>query len=174
MAFFKRNVCLTPLSKNGQGKMAVRKQNRTKCERLECVTLKVGYVMDIDLVSHDCDKLPGLDGRLSARLRMATDNDGQGRGFHFAKYQWTTQAGDVIVGRMRGITNAATHRECERCDKRGHLEGVLGGKIIEGKHKGCRVRASYVLDYDPGVEGQDSGNRMALEGVMVCPCKDKQ
>ena len=174
MNIFKKNFCLTQISKNGQGKMSPRKQKITTCEKSDCVTLKVGYVMEVDLSSHDCDKLPGLDGSLSARLRMATDANGQGRGFHFARYRWSTQAGDVIVGRMRGITNAGTHRECEKCDKQGHLEGVLNGKVIEGEHKGCRVRASYVIDYDSGVEPQDSANRMAIEGVLLCPCKDEK
>ena len=135
--------------------------------------LKVSYQLKLKLSSHDCDKLPGLNGRLSARLRMATDNDGHGRGFHFAKYRWETQSGHVIEGRMRGITNAGTHRDCERCDRRGHMSGVLGGKIVEGEHKGCRVRASYVINYDPGVKGQDTAVTAAVEGVTVCRCKDE-
>ncbi len=52
------------------------------------------------------------------------------------------------------------------------MEGQLEGKIVDGRHKGCRVRASYVINYDPGVQGQDTGVWGTLEGVVVCRCKD--
>ena len=172
MEFFERKICLTQLSKNAKGELKVNKQDRQKCEKSQCITLKALYDLNLELVSHkDCDKLPGLDGRLIARLRVATDNDGHGRGFHMARYRWETRSGEVIEGRMRGITNAGSHRECEKCDVLGHMEGVLGGRIVEGKRKGCRVRASYVIEYDPGQGAQDTAVRAAFEGVMVCRCE---
>lgn len=129
MNFFERKICLRQLSKDAKGELNVKKQDRQKCKQSRCVTLKALYELKIKIVSHkDCDKLPGLDGRFVARLRVATDNDGNGRGFHWAKYRWETRSGEVIVGRMRGITNAGSHRKCEKCDVRGHMEGVLGGQ----------------------------------------------
>ncbi len=171
MSIFERKVCLRELSKNGKGEIKVKKQQRQRCKDSKCITLKALYALGMDVVGHKCDKLPGLDGKFQARLRVATKNDGHGRGFHIARYKWKTRSGEVIVGRMRGITNAGSHRECEKCDVRGHMEGVLNGRIIEGKRKGCRVRASYVLQYDPGQAAQNTAVQVALEGVMVCRCK---
>ena len=172
MKFFDRKICLRALSKNAKGEIKVKKQKRLKCKESKCATLKALYALRMKVVSHKpCDKLPGLDGRFEARLRVATKDDGHGRGFHMAKYRWETRSGEVIVGRMRGITNASSQRDCQKCDVRGHMEGVLGGKIVEGKRKGCRVRASYVIKYDPGQAAQNTAIRVAIEGVMVCRCK---
>ena len=81
----------------------------------------------------------------------------------------------MIRGRMKGITNAGTHRKpldaCEQCDQRGHMEGRLDGKIVRGKLKGCRISASYVINYDPGAAGQDTSVIGTIEGVAICPCK---
>ena len=172
MNFFERNFCLTPLSKDAKGELKVKKQDRSKCEKPGCETLKVAYELNLEVFTHkDCDKVPNLDGKFSARLQMATNQDGHGRGMHRGRYRWLSNNGDLIEGRMRGITNAGTHRDCEKCDRRGHMEGVLGGKIVEGKHKGCRVRASYVINYDPGTQGQDTAVSGAIEGVVVCMCE---
>ena len=176
MANFKDKFCLTPGSKDTKGELKVVKQKRTKCKRSRCITLKVRYRLGLRLFSHQqCDKIPDLDGSLRASLEMATQADGHGRGFHEGRFQWTSSMGN-IDGRMRGITNAGTHRrpplsDCESCNERGHMEGQLLGRFVTGSNKGCRVRASYVINYDPGVQGQDTGVWGTLEGVVVCPCK---
>jgi hypothetical protein len=51
------------------------------------------------------------------------------------------------------------------------MEGQLEGRLVNGRYKGCRVRASYVVNYDPGVAGQDTGVWGTIEGVTVCRCK---
>ncbi len=176
MAIYKDRYCLTPTSKNTTGELKVVKQKRTKCRKPRCATLKVRYRLGLRLSTHQqCDKVPDLDGSLRARLDMATQTDGHGRGFHEGRFQWNSNAGN-IEGRMRGITNAGTHRlpplsDCDLCNERGHMEGQLLGRFVTGPNKGCRVRASYVINYDPGVGGQDTGVWGTLEGVVVCRCK---
>ena len=176
MAFYPDKLCLTPVSKDTKGELKVRKQKRDKCKKPLCATLKVRYRLNLKLYSHQqCDKIPRLDGTFRANLDMATQTDGHGRGFHEGLFKWASSGGNV-EGRMRGTTNAGTHRrppldDCEPCNVRGHMEGQLEGRIVNGPHKGCRVRASYVINYDPGVQGQDTGVWGTLEGVVVCPCK---
>ena len=51
------------------------------------------------------------------------------------------------------------------------MEGQLWGRIVKGRYKGCRIRAAYTINYDPGVAGQNTGTWGTVEGVVVCPCK---
>ena len=177
MAFYRDRYCLVPVSKDTKGELKVRRQKRYRCKKPRCVTLKVGYRLRLTLSSHQrCDKVPRLDGAFRANLNLATQTDGHGRGFHEGRFKWASNAG-TVVGRMRGTTNAGTHRgplldNCEACNVQGHLEGQLEGRIADGRLKGCLVRASYVINYDPGLRGQDTGVWGTLEGVVVCPCKD--
>jgi len=175
MARFKDKFCLTPVSKDVKGDLKVRKQARQKCKKPRCATLKARYRLDLELVSHKpCDKVPKLDGRFRANLAMATQNDGHGRGLHRGRFRWASAFGNV-QGRMRGITNAGTHRppvgDCEPCNISGHMEGQLVGRIVSGRYKGCYIRASYVINYDPGTQAQDTGVWGTIEGVLICRCK---
>lgn len=173
MTFFKHKQCLLPVSKNFKGELYVKEQLRQECEKPKCNTLKVQYELNLEFRSHKkCDEIPDLEGKLEARLNMATQGDGNGRGLHRGRFRWISSVGE-IRGRMRGITNAGTHRldNCENCDRRGHLEGQLFGKFVDGPYKGCRIRSAYVMEYDSGQSGQDTGVHGALEGVVVCPCK---
>jgi len=176
MAFYRDQFCLKPVSKDVKGELKVRRQKTYKCKKPRCATLKVGYRLALKVTSHPpCDKFRRLDGRLRAALRVATQNDGHGRGFHVGRFRWDSPAGTVI-GQMRGITNAGTHRrppldDCEPCNIRGHKEGQLIGRFVDGRYKGCRVHASYVLNYDPGQAGQNTGAWGTIEGVTICKCK---
>ena len=38
MDLYEKNFCMMPLSKNGEGELAVRDQKTTKCEKSECAT----------------------------------------------------------------------------------------------------------------------------------------
>lgn len=139
MAVYQDKVCLVPVSKDTKGELKVRKEKREKCKKPPCITLKVRYRLNLKLSSHrQCDKVPRLNGSFRANLDMATQTDGHGRGFHEGRFQWAS-AGGNIEGRMRGITNAGTHRrppldDCEPCNVRGHMEGQLEGKILDDLH----------------------------------------
>lgn len=173
-----KESCLVPVSMDTKGELKVRKQESKTCGP-GCITLKVRYRLGLAMTSNntnECNNISDQPGELRANLNMATKNDGHGRGFHEGRFRWATSAGNV-VGRMRGITNAGTHRrppddtpidDCELCNVQGHMEGQLEGRIVDGPHKGCRVRASYVINYDPGVAGQDTGVWGTLESVFAC------
>lgn len=176
MALYKDKFCLVPVSKNAKGALKVRAQKKDKCRKPRCTTLKVRYRLDMKLMSHrPCDKMPGLDGKFQANLDVATRTDGRGRGVHDGTFKWASRAGD-ITGRMRGTTNAGTHRKpplgrCEPCNVKGRMQGVLDGRIVSGRYKGCRIRASYAMRYDPGRAGQNTAMVATLEGAVLCPCK---
>jgi len=64
-------------------------------------------------------------------------------------------SGIVVEGLMAGITNAGTHRkplrDCETCDSKGHMEGIISGRVTEGNRSlksECRVLGSYVIKFD--------------------------
>ena len=176
MALYNDRYCLTPVSKNAKGALTVRTQKRDKCKKPPCVTLKVRYRLDMKLSSHKpCDRMPALDGKFQAKLDVATRTDGRGRGIHEGTFQWASKAGN-ISGAMRGTTNAGTHRKpplpgCEPCNPKGHMEGVLEGRIVSGRYKGCRIRASYAMNYDAGRAGQNTAMVATLEGAVIRPCK---
>lgn len=176
MNVYKDSYCLTPVSKNAKGALKVVKQKRDACKKPRCATLKVNYRLELKLLSHKpCDKLKKLDGKLRANISMATLSDGRGRGFHEGRYTWKSPAG-TVTGSMRGTTNDGTHRRpplpnCEPCNKKGHMEGVMWGKFVDGARKGCEFRASYAINYDPGTKGQNTAAQGTIEGVSICPCK---
>jgi hypothetical protein len=51
------------------------------------------------------------------------------------------------------------------------MEGCLEAVVVEGQHKGCRVVATYAIEFDPGVAPQDTAFRGTLEGVLICDCQ---
>ena len=176
MALYNDPVCLSAVSKDAKGELKVTKQQRQTCKKPKCQTLKVRYRLRLRIKSHKpCDKNKRLDGSLEARLVVATDKDGHGRGIHDGRFLWLGAGATKVSGRMQGTTNNGTHRnplmKCERCDARGHMEGVLNGRIIGGPLKGCRVTASYMINYDPGKAGQNTSAVGTIEGVVICKCK---
>jgi hypothetical protein len=51
------------------------------------------------------------------------------------------------------------------------MEGCLEVVVIEGQSKGCRLVATYAIEFDPAVAPQNTGFRGTLEGVLICDCK---
>ena len=43
--------------------------------------------------------------------------------------------------------------------------------LVEGDYKGCRVLATYVIDFDPGIQAQNTAVIGTLEGVLICLCE---
>ncbi|HEY8505326.1 MAG TPA: hypothetical protein VIL46_12140 [Gemmataceae bacterium] len=175
---FEEKVCLAAVSKNLKGDLSDRKREEQKCQKPECVTLKILYRLRVEVRGQrPCDTPESqklLDGRLEAELVAAFDKDGTGRGTHAGNFKWGG-AGSTVAGRMSGVTNAGTHRdplmECERCDARGHMEGELEGVVVDGAHKGCRVTGTYVIQFDPSKGGTGSAVQGTLEANLICPCR---
>jgi hypothetical protein len=176
-----RIVCLSELSKDLEGEFRPVEAERERCPALNCVTLETVHQLDLRVVAHACDSEAGqlLDGGLnSAQLvHKYKDGDGNRRGVHEGPFRWRG-AGVLAEGTLQGITNAGTHRppafgECQRCEDRGVMEGMLLGTILRAKDRrlvGCELRAAYRLRFDPSTEGGLGAVRGSLEGAIVCDC----
>jgi len=124
------------------------------------VTLETVHQLDLKVFAHVCDSETGkqLDGQLTSGqlVHKYKDGDGSRRGVHEGPFRW--RGADVFAtGMQQGITNAGTHRppafdECQRCDDRGVMEGMLRGTIMRARDRrlvGCELRAAYRLRFDP-------------------------
>ena len=175
--FYEERICMQPVSKNLRGELRVRKQERQKCSGPKCVTLKARMNLGADVTPHQpCDSkaAQALNGQIRGDLVFTYIDNGMGRGYHIGRIRWAG-AGSLAIGRMHGMTNVGTHRRpidnCEECHEPGHMEGCLEAVIIKGKHRGCRIQATYVINFDPGQKAQNTGFVGTIEGVLVCDCK---
>lgn len=181
---WENKVCVTPISKNVEGKLVFREKREEKCEKpTKCATLKTRHSLGLKLTSHQpCESkvgklLNGTIGTSTLGLVTVFDRDGHGRGLHAG----TISLGGTNfkgLGTMSGMTNVGTHRkpvfdDCQPCDARGVMEGRICVKIGSNKPelKGSRLFGTYRLRFDPsptGGEGKVSG---VIEGVIITPCK---
>jgi len=172
---YEERICMQRVSKDLTGEFFVGTQEQQRCEKPECVTLKGRLEFRVQVTPHDpCDAVPAFDGQIKGQLVFAYIKDGHGRGYHLGRFEWA-MGKSSLIGRMSGVTNAGTHREpaqpCEPCDRRGHMEGRLDAIVYRGEHEGCRVLATYVIDFDPGLRVQSTAVHGTLEGVSICPCE---
>lgn len=176
----RRQVCLSPVSKDIEGEVGDPESERRACREPECVTLTSVQPLTLKLNTHqDCDRVAELDGTIEVRdLVHVFDGDGTGRGFHSGSFRWASVAG-LILGHLSGITNAGTHRapafqECQRCQD-AVMEGQLCGTVCRSREPGfadCQVFGAYRLRIEPSPEGlRPQGVRGTFEGVLVCPCR---
>jgi len=172
---YEEPICMQPVSKDLRGEFSVERQEKQECEKPYCVTLKGWLTFNVDVTPHDpCDVVPAFDGTIEGELVFAYINDGTGRGYHLGRFKWAGSA-STLIGRMSGVTNAGTHRapaqDCEPCDRGGHMEGRLDAVVVDGEHQGCRVLATYVIEFDSGSKVQSTAVYGTLEGVSICPCE---
>ena len=175
--YYKEPICMIPVSKNFRGEFDLADRDRQQCKHPECETLKALHRMKLEVRSNrPCDSVAArrLDGTIEGQLLFAFIENGNQRGFHKAKIEWTG-ATSVLQGQMSGMTNAGTHRDplrpCERCDERGHMEGCLDAVVVKGDHKGCRLLATYVIEFDSSTGSISTAVEGTLEGVLICDCK---
>jgi hypothetical protein len=171
---YEERICMQAVSKDLRGDFVAAEQEEQRCKKPECVTLKGLVEFNVEVKPHDpCDAVPAFDGMIKGQLVFAYIDDGQGRGYHLGRFEWTGASN--LIGRMSGVTNAGTHREpaqpCEPCDRLGHMEGRLDAVVVEGEYEGCRVLATYVIDFDANRRVQDIPVYGTLEGVSICPCE---
>lgn len=176
--------CLYELSKNAKGVIEIFEQDREEC-RQDCTTLRTRHGLKLETSSHDpCDSSKGrlLGGTLhSPNLTHAfKDGDANGRGVHGGTFRW--ENGVVgAEGTLSGITNAGTHRdplfkECQPCDANGYMEGRFCGRIIydqEGVLTGCQIIGTYRFFVKGGFDEGQTSIFGTLEGMIVCPCREK-
>jgi len=175
--YYKEPICMIPVSKNFRGEFDLADRDLQKCKHPECETLKALHRMKLEIRSNrPCDSVAArrLDGTIEGRLFFAFIENGNQRGYHKAQIEWNG-ATSVLHGQMSGMTNVGTHRDplrpCERCDERGHMEGCLDAVVVKGDHKGCRLLATYVIEFDPSTGSTSTAVEGTLEGVLICDCK---
>jgi hypothetical protein len=174
--YYDERICLWEVSKDLRGEFVDTRTEDQKCQHPGCLTHKARLTFTVRvLTNHPCDSVAanGFDGEMKGELVFAYIENGHRRGDHVGKFEWYGST-SRLIGRMAGVTNAGTHRDpvgrCEPCDRRGHMEGRLEAVVIEGEHKGCRVLATYVINFDPGHQAQNTHVLGTLEGVLICPC----
>ncbi len=173
---YKEPICMLPVSKNFRGEFHLADRDLQKCKKVKCETLKALHEMKLEVrTNRPCDSVAArrLDGTIAGRLLFAFIENGNQRGYHKAKIEWNGNS-SVLVGQMSGMTNAGTHRDplkpCERCDERGHMEGRLDAVVVKGDHKGCRLLATYAIEFDPSTGSTSTAVEGTLEGVLICDC----
>jgi hypothetical protein len=157
---------------------------KERCREGDCTTLETLHQIELRASRHDCDSDIGalLDGTLHSGdlVHKFEDGDGNRRGIHEGSFRWRG-AGALAAGRLRGITNAGTHRkpafdDCQRCDNPGVMEGLLLGTIRRAHDRrliGCGVQAAYRLRFDPARGGGSGAVAGTLEGALFCNCVDE-
>jgi hypothetical protein len=180
-ALIDRVVCLSELSKDLEGELRLLESEKERCKELDCTTLETVHQLELKVARHDCDSDVGslLDGTLHSGdlVHKFKDGDGNRRGVHEGTFRWRGR-GTLATGTLTGITNAGTHRkpafdDCQRCDERGVMEGMLIGVIRRARDRrliGCEVRAAYRLRFDPSEQGGSGAISGTLEGALVCDC----
>lgn len=175
---YKEPICMLRVSKDWRGRFEVAESDQKPCANPQCTTVKALVNFKAEIRRHDpCDApgAGGLDGTITGLLAFSYINDGQQGGYHVGRLDWSG-ANSKLIGRMKGVTNAGTHRpplmQCERCHNPGHMEGCLEAVVVDGEHQGCRLIATYAIAFDPSVRPQDTDFRGTLEGVLICDCSD--
>jgi hypothetical protein len=173
---YKEPICMIRVSKDWNGEIMVPEEDTQRCSDPRCTTVKGLIKIESTVQRHRrCDSVAagGLDGDIAGLFAFNHIDSGHGRGYHIGKIDWLG-GGSKLIGRMTGITNAGTHRlplmQCERCEEPGHMEGCLEAVVVVGQHKGCRLIATYAIEFDPGVTPQPTAFRGTLEGVLICDC----
>jgi hypothetical protein len=181
-AIFEKEYCLSAVSKNLHGEFGPAHPKPHQCHKPECKTLRVTQVLRVAVSPEHCDSplAKDLNGTLVVeRLASAFDQDGTHRGIHAGDFVWTGAAGVSVKGRLSGMTNEGTHRppafsECQRCDQRGVMEGLLCGQIEAPNVpdlNGAQITASYRIKFEPAANGPAGGALGTLEGAIITPCR---
>jgi hypothetical protein len=185
MGLLDRIVCVSPVSKDLRGELVLIHSEPEECRPLECKTLETQHHLKLAVTAHDCDAKVAalLDGTLASGdlAHKFADADGTHRGVHEGTFRWNGR-GVAIVGTLRGVTNAGTHRppafdECQKCDNPGVMEGLLVGTIRKAPDRrliGCTVQAIYKLKFDAATDGGQGAVEGTLEGAIVCDCPGTQ
>jgi hypothetical protein len=81
-----RIVCLSQLSKDLEGELALIESRKERCRERDCTTLETLHHLRLRVTRHDCDSDPAavLDGTLSTGDLVHKFEDGEGnrRGIH--------------------------------------------------------------------------------------------
>ena len=179
-AILEKRFCLSNLSKNVKGEVALEVSKLQKCAKPKCVTLRTSNVFKLSLANNTCDSKLATDfnGSLSVtNLATAYQTDGMHRGFHAGDFVWAGANGLKVEGRMSGMTNEGTHRspikECQKCDDVGIMEGRLCGTVTASNNpdlKGCQVMAAYRFKFEATAKGIQGKILGTIEGVIISPC----
>jgi hypothetical protein len=180
-ALLDRIVCVSPISKDLEGELALVHSDPETCEPLRCKTLQALHQLRLVVKPHACDSPAAglLNGTLASGdlVHKFADADGTHRGVHEGTCTWTAP-GLAATGTLRGVTNAGTHRapafkDCQQCDNPGVMEGLLVATIRKARDRrlvGCTIQAAYRIAFDPATDGGNGAVQGTLEGALVCDC----
>jgi len=180
-AILEKEYCLNAVSKNLRGEFGQPHPKKHECRKPECRTLRVVQVLKVEVTPEHCDSplAKNLNGALVVeRLVSAFDQDGTHRGIHAGDFVWKG-VNLAVKGRLSGMTNEGTHRapafnDCQRCEQRGVMEGLLCG-LIEAPGvddlNGAQITASYRIKFDPTANGPAGAALGTLEGMIITPCR---
>jgi len=178
-AILEKAFCISAVSKDLKGELALSSGKEQKCHEPACKTLRTVHALKVKVTDTVCDSPAAkpMNGSLTTKLITAFDTDGNHRGVHSGDFAWTGVGGLKITGRMSGVTNVGSQRspiqDCQKCFDRGIIEGRLCGQVVEAgdtKLKGCQVIAAYRIRFDPSLVGGNGGVVGTIEGVTVCFC----
>lgn len=192
---WEREVCLDEVSKDVEGELGPRREEKQECQEPRCETLKTAERLLLQVTTHDpCDSdlsATLLDGRFRASPPLGglvsafVDGSDEQRGLHAARFEWvgidaSGQRQALVRGRMAGITNAGTHRadpfdDCQECYAPGFMEGRLCGRFVRAREErlvGCWVTAVYKFRFEPVSDADVRDVQGTIEGLIVCPCGD--
>ena len=169
---YEEQVCTWEVSKCLRGNFTVNEQEEQECGDPLCVTIKAMVEFKIEATprsSYNTWLSEAFDGPICGEMVCAYSHNGSDRGYHWGKFEWHGSA-SRLIGKMSGVANAGTYRGCGPCDRSGHMEGRLDAVVVDGKHEGCRVLASYVINLDKNSGAQNTRVDGVLEGVAIHPC----
>ena len=175
-----KRFCLSNLSKDVKGEVALEVSKVQKCAKPKCVTLRTSNVFKLSLTNNTCDSTLAKDfnGSLTVtNLVTAYQADGMHRGFHAGDFVWAGANGLKVEGRMSGMTNEGTHRppikDCQKCEEVGIMEGRLCGSVTASNNpdlKGCQVIAAYRFRFDATAKGIQGKLLGTVEGAIISAC----
>lgn len=175
-------VCLSSVSKDVMGKMALRRADKQECSTFKCITLKTIHELNLSLKAAACDSPTGklFDGKLVVPELISAYEAGSGnrRGVHTGLFQWQAPTASIAVtGTLSGTTNAGLFRPPfqahEKCLSPGIMYGRLCGTVEKANDKklvGCEVLAVYRFSFPASEKGGEGPVRGTLEGEVVCRC----
>jgi hypothetical protein len=169
---YEERVCMWEVSKYLQGNFTIGEREERECGDPLCVTIKAMVEFKIEATPHPpCDASPSraFDGLICGKMLCTYSHNGSDRGYHWGKFEWHGSA-SRLVGTMSGVTNVGAHRGREPCEQGGHMEGRLDAIVVDGKHEGCRVLATYAIDLKSH-GAQNASVDGVLEGVTIYPCE---
>lgn len=167
--------CLMPVSKQGEGSMARKRDQKIKCplsgkevytsEHRLHATLKTEPACDKDLQEF-------LSGSLVIDNLVHNFEDSfNSRGRHGGDFVIRSARGITAKGKVSGFTHLNSHKGTSAsCLSQGHMQGMMTGYITNGPYKGAAFRARYTALIKESDALEKLPFSFILEGMVLSSC----